>query len=375
MIGQLPGPALLFCPADRPDRFAKAAAAADGVILDLEDGVAAADRPRARRALRETVLDPLRAIVRINPAGTADHDEDLRALADTPYTIVMLAKTESAEQVAAVAPRRVVALCETPRGVLAAAGIAAVPTTIGVMWGAEDLVAALGGRSSRDQAGRYRDVALHARASVLLAAGAHGRVAVDSVYLDIADVDGLAAEARDAVASGFAAKACIHPRQVAAVRQAFAPSADEVAWARRVLDAAAHSAGVFSFEGRMVDAPVLRHAERTLAATGHDPAVTVTDSPTDQRRCQGLPRSVDNPDPSPAWPGLAGEMWRVEYGLAASDRTQPSTTLRRELWSAGRGERGDEGGVVSRGPEPGIVEHPPEEGHGRGHARSLDAQL
>ncbi|KDA42158.1 CoA ester lyase [Frankia sp. BMG5.23] len=287
MIGQLPGPALLFCPADRPDRFAKAAAAADGVILDLEDGVAAADRPRARRALRESILDPLRTIIRINPAGTADYDEDLRALADTPYPVVMLAKTESAEQVAAVGPRRVVALCETPRGVLAAAEIAAVPTTIGVMWGAEDLVAALGGRSSRDEAGRYRGVALHARASVLLAAGAHGRVAVDSVYLDIADVDGLAAEARDAVASGFAAKACIHPRQVAAVRQAFAPSADEVAWARRVLDAATHSAGVFSFEGRMVDAPVLRHAERTLAATEHDPAVTVTDSPADQRRRQG----------------------------------------------------------------------------------------
>ncbi|ORT94058.1 CoA ester lyase, partial [Frankia casuarinae] len=229
------------------------------------------------------------------PAGTADYDEDLRALADTPYPVVMLAKTESAEQVAAVGPRRVVALCETPRGVLAAAEIAAVPTTIGVMWGAEDLVAALGGRSSRDEAGRYRGVALHARASVLLAAGAHGRVAVDSVYLDIADVDGLAAEARDAVASGFAAKACIHPRQVAAVRQAFAPSADEVAWARRVLDAATHSAGVFSFEGRMVDAPVLRHAERTLAATEHDPAVAVTDSPADQRRRQDLPRSVDNP--------------------------------------------------------------------------------
>ncbi|WP_250280102.1 CoA ester lyase [Frankia sp. Cppng1_Ct_nod] len=266
MTDDLPGPALLFCPADRPDRFAKAASAADGVILDLEDGVAAADRPRARQALRETLLDPLRTIVRVNPTGTDDHGEDLVALADTPYTTVMLAKAETVDQVAALAPRRVLALCETPRGVLAAPQIGATANTAGLMWGAEDLLAALGGRSSRDADGRYRDVAVHARAVVLLAAGAHLRVAVDAVYLDIPDGDGLAREAQDAAASGFTAKACIHPSQVAIVRHAFLPSADEVAWARRVLEVAGRSAGVFSFEGRMVDAPVLRHAEHVLAS-------------------------------------------------------------------------------------------------------------
>jgi citrate lyase subunit beta/citryl-CoA lyase len=269
MIGDLPGPALLFCPADRPDRFAKASAAADGVILDLEDGVAAEDKPLARRALREIVLDPLRTVVRVNPSGTDDHAKDLAALADTPYQTVMLAKAETPDQVAALAPRAVLALCETPRGILAAAQIGAVANTAGLMWGAEDLLAALGGRSSRHADGRYRDVAVHARATVVLAAGAHLRVAVDAVFLDIADSDGLAREAEDAAASGFAAKACIHPSQVDVVRRAYLPSADEVAWARRVLKAARRSAGAFSFEGRMVDAPVLRHAEHVLASHAH----------------------------------------------------------------------------------------------------------
>jgi citrate lyase subunit beta/citryl-CoA lyase len=262
----LPGPALLFCPADRPDRFSKAAAAADAVILDLEDGVAPDDKPRARRALQESLLDPRATVVRINPAGTADAAHDLDAIAALPYDLVMLAKAEEPGQAAALAPRRVIALCETPRGVLAAPQLAAVPNVVALMWGAEDLVAAIGGRSSRHGDGRYRAVAQHARSSVLLAAAAHAVPAVDAVYLDLDDLDGLREETEDAVASGFAAKACIHPRQVTVVRGAFRPTADEVRWAQRVLAAAAGAAGVFAFEGRMVDAPVLRHAEHVARA-------------------------------------------------------------------------------------------------------------
>jgi len=258
------GPALLFCPADRPDRYAKAADRADVVILDLEDGVAPADKAAARRALTEVVLDPARTIVRVNPAGTDDHRLDLAALAATPYDVVMLAKTESAAQVAALSPRRVVALCETPLGVLAAAEIAATPATVAMMWGAEDLLAAMGGRSSRDAGGRYRGVAVHARSAVLIAASALGRPAIDAVHLDIADVEGLRGEASDAAACGFEATACIHPAQVDVVRAAYRPSAGEVDWAQRVLAAAAVSPGVFAFEGTMVDAPVLRQAERIL---------------------------------------------------------------------------------------------------------------
>jgi citrate lyase subunit beta/citryl-CoA lyase len=264
------GPALLFCPADRPERYAKAAAAADVVILDLEDGVGPADKPAARRALRETLLDPDRTVVRINPAGTAEHAADLEALAGTPYGTVMLAKTESAAQVAALAPRDVVALCETPLGVTSATGIAAADPTVALMWGAEDLIAGLGGRSSRfpgsgGRPGPYRDVAGTARSLVLLAAGAHRRLAIDAVHLDIRDLEGLRTEAEDAAASGFAATACIHPTQVEVVRSAYRPTEEQLDWARRVLAAAEGNRGVFAFEGGMVDGPVLRHAEQLVS--------------------------------------------------------------------------------------------------------------
>jgi citrate lyase subunit beta/citryl-CoA lyase len=254
------GVAWLFCPADRPERFDKAAAAADVVILDLEDGVAPADRAAARDALRRTEFDPERTVVRVNPAGTDDHAADLDALPRTAFHRVMLAKTESADQVAQLSPLQVVALCETPRGVLNASSIAESPGVVAVMWGAEDLVAGLGGRSSRFPDGRYRDVARHARSAVLLAAGAARKPAIDSVFLSIKDLDGLAAEAADAVQVGFAAKACIHPSQVPVIRNAFAPTPQEVDWAKRVLAAAAGRPGVFQYEGMMVDEPVLRQA-------------------------------------------------------------------------------------------------------------------
>jgi citrate lyase subunit beta / citryl-CoA lyase len=260
------GPGWLFCPADRPDRFAKAAAAADVVILDLEDGVAPADKDAARHNLREVRLDPDRTVVRINPAGSSHHQRDLAALAGTGYRTVMLAKAEQPQEVRELAPLLVVALCETALGVLNAPALAAESTTSGLMWGAEDLLVSLGGRSSRHPDGRYRDVAAHARSRVLLAAGAHGRAAIDSVYLDLADLDGLRTEAADAAASGFAAKACIHPTQVEPVRAAFRPTAAELDWAARVLAAAETSAGVFAFEGRMVDQPILSQARRLLRA-------------------------------------------------------------------------------------------------------------
>jgi citrate lyase subunit beta/citryl-CoA lyase len=258
------GPAWLFCPADRPERFAKAAAAADLVILDLEDGVAAADRPAARMALQENPLDPVRTVVRVNPAGSEEQASDLAALAGTAYTTVMLSKAESAEQVAALAPHSVIALVETPRGVVFATEIAAAAPTAAMMWGAEDLVAALGGGSSRRSDGGYRDVARHTRSTVLLAASAFGRVALDAVHLDIGDLAGLKAEALDAAAVGFDATVCIHPSQIPVVREAYRPADDQVAWARRVLDTAATERGVFAFEGQMVDSPVLRHAEAIL---------------------------------------------------------------------------------------------------------------
>lgn len=260
------GRALLFCPADRPDRYEKALAAADTVVIDLEDAVAPGGKAEARAALRAHPIDPERTIVRVNPAGGPEHGEDLAALAETPNRTLMLAKTEGAAQLDPLqaAGYRVVALCETAVGVRQAEEIAAHPAVIGMMWGAEDLVASLGGRSSRHRDGRYRDIARFARARVLLAAKAAGRLAVDAVHLDIADIDGLREEVLDAVASGFDATACIHPSQVPVIREGYAATPEEVAWAERVLAEAGRQPGVFSFEGAMVDEPVLRQARAIL---------------------------------------------------------------------------------------------------------------
>lgn len=265
------GPSLLFCPADRPERYAKAADRADAVILDLEDAVSADAKAAARLALADpaNALDPERTIVRVNPVGTPEIRLDLEAVAKTPYRTLMLAKAESGQQLDALGDYEILALCETARGVLNAAEIAARPNVVGLMWGAEDLLASLGGTSSRDADGGYRAVALHARSQVLLAAGAFGKAAIDAVYVNIPDLEGLAAESADAVASGFAAKACIHPNQVAVVREAYLPDDAAVQAARDLLAAAASAGnGVFSHEGRMIDGPILRHAESVLRRAG-----------------------------------------------------------------------------------------------------------
>jgi citrate lyase subunit beta / citryl-CoA lyase len=263
------GPAWLFCPADRPERFEKAAAAADVVILDLEDGVAAKNREAARTALVDTPLDPNRTVVRINPSGTSDHQLDLDALSRTAYSTVMLAKTESPQQVRDLTPLDVVVLIETPLGSLEVNELARMDNAFALMWGAEDLFAVLGGTANRNADGSFRNVAEHVRSQSLLAAKAYGRMALDSVYLDIKDLDGLRAEVDDAVAVGFDAKVAIHPSQVAVIRTGYAPTADQVEWARHVLAAARDERGVFAFEGIMVDAPVLRRAERIVQLAPH----------------------------------------------------------------------------------------------------------
>ncbi|QHK18646.1 HpcH/HpaI aldolase/citrate lyase family protein [Pseudarthrobacter psychrotolerans] len=271
------GPALLFCPADRPERFPKAAQRADAVIVDLEDAVAPADKQRARGAILAQLgaggegpeLDPSRTIIRINPAGTDEFEKDLHCLAHTPYRTVMLAKAESAAQLEALADFHVIALCETAVGILNAPAIAAAPNVVALMWGAEDLLASLSGTSSRTDDGGYRAVALHARSAVLLAARAFGKEAVDSVYVNIPDLDGLALEAADAAASGFGSKACIHPTQAAVVRGAYAPSEADVAAATELLRAAAATgSGVFQYGGKMIDGPILKHAEATIRRAG-----------------------------------------------------------------------------------------------------------
>ena len=260
------GPALLFCPADRPERFSKALEKADAVILDLEDAVSPAAKATARGHIIDADLGPDRVIVRVNPPGSEEFASDLATLSQTYFRTVMVAKTESASSLDAFDARfALIALCETARGIHAADRIAAHERVIAMMWGAEDLVASLGGTSSRRDDGSYRDIARYARSRVLLEAGAQGKAAIDAVHIALGDLEGLQAEAEDAAASGFAATACIHPDQVAVIRAAYAPDAAAIDWARSVLAAAESERGVFRFEGRMVDEPVLRHARSVLA--------------------------------------------------------------------------------------------------------------
>lgn len=263
------GPALLFAPADRPERFAKAAGRSDAVIIDLEDAVAPEAKAAAREHMISSGLDPARTMVRINALDTPDAALDLAAVARSPYRTIMVAKASDPDAIAALADYAVVALCESAAGSLAAPALAQLPNVVALMWGAEDLVASLGGTSSRfttgPNAGAYRAVATHARSALLLAAGAAGKVAVDSIYADFADLDGLAVEAEDAVASGFGAKAAIHPSQVEVIRAAYRPGAEDVAAARELLAAAEEAGtGVFAYQGRMVDGPILLHARATL---------------------------------------------------------------------------------------------------------------
>ncbi|TLP99529.1 CoA ester lyase [Nesterenkonia salmonea] len=265
------GPALLFCPADRPDRFAKAIERSDAVILDLEDAVAPEDKDLARQSIAEHFrkIDSelaSRTVVRINPVGTPHFAADAQTLSDFTPAYVMVAKTESAEHIQAVHTKfphsQIIALCETAAGAAAAYEIVDHPATSAIMWGAEDLMVSLGGTSSRHADGTYRDIARHVRSTVLLAAASRGKAAVDSIYADIGNTSGLSAEAADAVGSGFAAKACIHPSQVSAIRQAFLPTEEEAEYAHALLKEAEQHGGAFQFRGGMIDAPLLRHAER-----------------------------------------------------------------------------------------------------------------
>lgn len=262
MTGSL-GPAWLFCPGDRPERFAKAAERSDVVILDLEDAVSTNNKPRARAAVAAAQLDPERTIVRINPVDSPYFVPDLQMVRSSGYRMVMLPKTESTAALETLTGLQIFALLETAAGVLAAEKVAAAEHVHGLMWGAEDLLASLGGTSSRAADGSYREVARFARSQVLVSARAFGKLAIDSVYLNIPDLSGLATEAADARASGFTAKALIHPSHVPIVREAFTQS-DRVAWATRVLEHAKQHGGVFSFEGQMVDEPVLRQAREIL---------------------------------------------------------------------------------------------------------------
>lgn len=286
------GPALLFAPADRPERFAKAAERSDMVILDLEDGCRTENRAEARRNVMDADLDPARTIVRINPAGTQDFLADVEAVQHSPFTQVMVPKVEdlslfdatAGDLADVISSWQIIALIETPLGVLNLSSIAQHPQVVALFWGAEDLTAALGGTSSRygvDEAptmgggisgnpGGYREVPRLTRAMVLLHAAAAGKVALDSIHADTADVEGARAEAVDAAGSGFAATVSIHPGLVPAIREAYQPTEQQLEWARKVIAGAKENDGAFALDGQMIDAPLLRQAEVMAMRAGEE---------------------------------------------------------------------------------------------------------
>ncbi|WP_295623795.1 CoA ester lyase [uncultured Corynebacterium sp.] len=297
------GPALLFAPADRPDRFAKAAERSDVVIVDLEDGAALDGHEAARRNVVDNPLDPARTILRVTGPDAPTFADDAKLAQDGPYDVVMLPKVRDRipEELAGL---KIIAMIETPEAIINVAAIANHPDVVGLFWGAEDLAAEFGGTSSRITADEaeaagiptgagsgsdagdtdgtngtspadghpvarpYRAPQQLARTMMLIHAAAAGKAAIDAVHVDFRDERGQYLEALDAAGCGFAGTACIHPAMVEAVRRAYRPADDELDRARRILERAADTVGAFQLDGEMIDAPVVRQAAITVARAG-----------------------------------------------------------------------------------------------------------
>lgn len=257
----------LFVPGNRPDRFDKAlATAADAVILDLEDAVDPAGKQAAREAVRAwcaTGRDATRVLVRINDIQTAWFAEDIEALRGAGPVGIMLPKAESPDDVnrvvAALGPDvPIIPLIETAIGLRAVDAIAAAKGVQRLAFGTIDFAVDLGlSGDERGFAGASMTIALASRCAGIAPPVAGVTPAID-------DLAALEADIAFARAFGFAAKLCIHPKQVTAVRAAFAPTKAELDWARRVLAAAASSVGAVQVDGRMVDRPILRKAQSLL---------------------------------------------------------------------------------------------------------------
>jgi len=229
----------LFVPADRPERFAKAlGAGADVVIVDLEDAVAPQDKNAARSALQAWLArSEGRVVVRINSVDTPWFADDLRACRSPNVAAVMLPKAERAADLAAIEHDALLPLVETAAGIDAVRDIARAPRVQRLVFGSIDLQLDLGITGDGDEL-------LLFRSQLVLASRLAGLMPpVDGVSTAIDNTAQLEADAQRARRLGFGAKLCIHPKQVDTVNRSFSPSAVDIAWARRVLDAAAAAGG------------------------------------------------------------------------------------------------------------------------------------
>jgi len=277
----------LFVPGDSERKMTKAeGSAADVLILDLEDSVAAENTATARGLVREYLASRpdrqrQKLWVRINPLSSGVALDDLAAVVPEKPDGILLPKCVpedlrtldhylAAFEAASAMPLgtiRVIAIAtETPAAMFALGGYAGVsPRLEGITWGAEDLAACLGGNNRRCD-GVYDDVYRLARSLCLLGAAAAGVMPIDTIYTDFKDDTGLAAECAAAKRSGFTAKMAIHPAQIRVINHAFSASEEELAWARKVVAIFAENpnAGTIALDGKMVDKPHLSLARRLL---------------------------------------------------------------------------------------------------------------
>jgi citrate lyase subunit beta/citryl-CoA lyase len=276
---------LLFVPADRERKIPKAlAAGADVVILDLEDSVAPADKPKARRLVAEVLgrrAPGPKLFVRVNALSSGLTAEDVAAVLPARPDGVVLPKSESAADVVRLGQLMmdhehertpiVAIVTETATSLfnLGTYGQAG-ERLLGVAWGLEDLATALGAQSNRDEEGQPTAAFQLARTLCLLGARAAGVEPIDAVYSNFKDIAGLERQCREAARDGFTAKMCIHPDQVPVINAAFTPSMEAMARARRIVEAfaAAGNAGVISLDGEMLDVPHLKAAKKLLACVG-----------------------------------------------------------------------------------------------------------
>ena len=273
---------LLFVPGDRPDRMEKAlASGADALILDLEDAVVPERKAAARNAVAAFLRQPERPVplfVRINPLQGGFAEDDLAAVVAARPDGIVLPKAEGAASLAEL-DRRLAALgdrdavilpiaTETPAAIFALGSYGGVtPRLAGLTWGAEDLPAAIGAATAREEDGRFTPPYELARSLALFGAHAAGVSAIETVFPAYRDLDGLAAYAARGARDGFSGMMAIHPAQVPVINAVFSPSAEALEHARRIvaLFEANPGAGALSLDGTMIDAPHLKLARRLLA--------------------------------------------------------------------------------------------------------------
>jgi (S)-citramalyl-CoA lyase len=270
----------LFCPGSRPERFAKATASgADAVIVDLEDAVPLAEKDGARGHavawLRAERPAGVACALRINALGTVAGLRDVLAIVESGVApdYLVVPKTESAEVLGLLdtlltgpcARTRLLPLVETARGLAAADALAAQPRVDGLLFGGADLAAELRAEMSWEPL-------LFARARLVQAAATADIAVVDVPCLALDDGAALREETSRARRMGFTGKLAIHPGQVATINSAYTPTESELERARRVIAADAAGGGVAVVDGRMVDAPVVRAAARTIALAARRPA-------------------------------------------------------------------------------------------------------